>query len=70
MLKFLTGNLEVLVKSIPGFEVEGDAKVDIKDSLTELAEEVKIKYIGDGTIQPPTSFEVQCFKSSHSFHAN
>ena len=56
--KEVHGNMEVLVKALPGISVDGKGSVDMKEDQKSKAEKIQCKMYGDfRTKQSPTNFE-------------
>ena len=47
------GSLKVLVKSIPGLDIEGQASLNITEDEKKIAKKMNFKYKGDRVIDPP-----------------
>ena len=59
ILILLLGSMEALVKNLPSIEIDAKAKVEITAEDKKLINGMRIKYHGDGFIDPPTTFEVK-----------
>lgn len=55
----VSGSLQVVVKSIPSFSIEGKASIDLKGELKELAQSTEVQYNGDFRLSSgiPTTFD-------------
>ena len=64
------GSLKVLVKSIPGLDIEGQASLNITEDEKKIAKKMNFKYKGDRVIDPPPgTFEdaVKTYKQLSQF---
>lgn len=54
----IQGNLEIVVKAIPSFSVQGKASIDMQGELKEIAESSEVQYNGDFNVDNiPTTFD-------------
>ena len=44
------GSLEVIIKSLPGIQIEGSAKVDFKENEKKYTENLEVSYTGDAIL--------------------
>ena len=51
------GSLNVMVKNLPGFSIEGSANVSLNEDEKTLAEKMTFSYEGDADIRLPGTFE-------------
>jgi len=51
------GSLEVLVKNLPGFSIDGSASVNLTETEKEVVDRMTFSYEGDADIQLPGTFE-------------
>ena len=60
------GSLQVVVKAIPAFSIEGKASIDLKGTLKDISRETEVTLYGDFLLQhQPTTFDeaIQTYKT-------
>lgn len=61
----IAGSLEVLVRAVPSFSIEGKASINLTETQEKISKDLKLDYYGDALIDSPTTFEeaVRVYKS-------
>ena len=49
----IEGNLEIVIKKIPGVEIEGSGSIELTSDQTDIANSLRFKFHGDTVIDPP-----------------
>ena len=61
------GSLKVLVKSIPGLDIEGQASINTTEDEKNIVKKMNFKYKGDRVIDPPPGTFEDAIKTYQQF---